>query len=173
LINRSGAGACTILIRAGPAGVFGTMGDNHPELRRDDVEPLRGLLADHMHRRAAAGAIGVFRRNPSICGRCPGSAPRLARRLSQRARAPAGSFLSVGRRITGNRLLDVLERELQLFGIELLRASAELRALQLTQAIHLRQRLIALGDSGVPLRPCRSWARRAATTPEITIRSRP
>jgi hypothetical protein len=53
-------------IRAGPAGKFGTMRDDHAELRRDDVEPLRRLLADHMHRRAAAGAVGIFWRNRHV-----------------------------------------------------------------------------------------------------------
>ena len=52
-------------------------------------------------------------------------------------------------------LLDILQRQQQLLGIELLRAPAELRALQLaqemTQAIILRQRLVALGDRGVTL----------------------
>ena len=45
---------------AGAAGIFGTVRHDHPELRRDHVEPLRGVLADHMHRRAAARAVGVF-----------------------------------------------------------------------------------------------------------------
>jgi hypothetical protein len=36
------------------------LGD-HPELGRDHVEPLGSLLANPMHRRMAAGTIGVFR----------------------------------------------------------------------------------------------------------------
>jgi hypothetical protein len=48
-------------------------------------------------------------------------------------------------RVAGNRLLDILERQKQLLGIELLRTAAELRALQLAQqmpqAINLRPRL--------------------------------
>src|SRR5450631_4729323 len=42
------------------------MRDDQPELRRDDVKPLRRLLADHMHRRAAAGAVGIFWRNRHV-----------------------------------------------------------------------------------------------------------
>ena len=42
------------------------MCDDHAELRRDDVKPLRRLLADHMHRRAAAGAVGIFWRNRHV-----------------------------------------------------------------------------------------------------------
>ena len=45
---------------AGPAGVFGTVRHDHPELRRDHVETLRGLLADHLHGRPAAGTVGIF-----------------------------------------------------------------------------------------------------------------
>jgi hypothetical protein len=48
---------------AGPAGVFGPMRHDHSVLRRDHVEPLGRVLADHMHGRAAARAIGVLGRN--------------------------------------------------------------------------------------------------------------
>ena len=55
--------------------------------------------------------------------------------------------------VAGENLLDILERQKQLLGIKLLRATAELRALQLAQqmpqAVHLRQRLVALGDRSV------------------------
>ena len=147
-------------LRAGPAGIFGTMRHDHPELRRNDVEPLRCLLADHMHGRAAAGTVGVFRRDRHIDTRQMrrASAPRLARRLSARAVPPPGPSC-LGGLVAGNGLLDILERQKQLIGIELLRAAAELRALQLAQqmpqAIILRQRLVALGNRGVALRPRR------------------
>ena len=56
----------------------------------------------------------------------------------------------------GNRLLDILKRQMQLVRIELLRATAKLRALQLAQqmlqAIILRLQVIALCQGGVPLR---------------------
>jgi hypothetical protein len=55
-------------------------------------------------------------------------------------------------------LLDVFDRQLQLLRIELLRAAAELRALQLAQevleAIHPRQRLVALSDRSFALGDC-------------------
>jgi hypothetical protein len=41
---------------AGTAGVFWPPGDNDPILRGDDVEPLRTILADHVHRAATTGA---------------------------------------------------------------------------------------------------------------------
>ena len=80
-------------------------------------------------KRTALGAASV--------GACPGS----------------GRVLPVrGRGLTGDGLLDVLERQLQLFGIELLRTPAELRTLQLAQQVPqpviLRQRLVALRTRG-------------------------
>jgi len=49
-------------------------------------------------------------------------------------------------------LLDILERQSELVRVELLRPTAELHALQLTQemlqAINLRQRLVAFGERG-------------------------
>ena len=44
-----------------------------------------------------------------------------------------GVLLVVGSLVAGNGLLDVLKRQKQLLGIELLRTAAELRALQLAQ----------------------------------------
>jgi hypothetical protein len=104
------------------------MRDDHAELRRDDVEPLRRLLADHMHRRSAAGAVGIFGRNPHVdvrqVGRkCATIGPALISAL-----ACARRVLPVlSRLVAGKGLLDVLDRQQQLFRIELLRAAAELR----------------------------------------------
>ena len=132
------------------------MRDNHPELRRDDIEPLRRLLTDHVHRRAAAGAVGVFRRNRHIDvrqmrGKCTGTAATFVGAVAGARRV----LLVLGGLVAGNGLLNVLERQTQLLGIELLRAATELGALQLTQqmpqAIHLRQCLVALGDRSVSL----------------------
>jgi hypothetical protein len=74
------------------------------------------------------------------------------------AACPCGHWvlLVVGGLVAGNGLLDILERQKQLLGIELLRSPAELRTLQLAQempqAINLRKRMIALRDRGVTLR---------------------
>ena len=69
---------------------------------------------------------------------------------------PHWVFLVVGGLVAGNGLLDILERQKQLLGIELLRSPAELSTLQLAQempqAINLRKRMIALCDRGVTLR---------------------
>jgi hypothetical protein len=43
-------------VLARPAGIFGSPHDDHAELRRYDVEPLAGILADPMKRIAAAPA---------------------------------------------------------------------------------------------------------------------
>jgi hypothetical protein len=51
---------------AGAAGVFRAARDDNPVLCRDDVEPLRAILPDHMHRAAAARAGGVFRRDDDL-----------------------------------------------------------------------------------------------------------
>ena len=141
---------------AGPASVFGAVRHDHPELRRDHVEPLRGLLADHMHGRPAARTVGVFRRDRHIYARQMGG-ERAAIGAALVAARPGSHriLLVVGGLVAGNGLLDILERKKQLLGIELLRAPTELRALQLAQqmpeAIHLRQRLVTLGERGVTL----------------------
>ena len=40
---------------AGTAAIFGSAGDDHLELGRNDVEPLRDVLADPVHGTATAG----------------------------------------------------------------------------------------------------------------------
>ena len=64
-------------------------------------------------------------------------------------------FLVIGGFAGSNGLFDILQRQQQLLGIELLRTSAELRTLQLAQqvpqAIILQERLVALGDRSVTL----------------------
>jgi transposase-like protein len=143
-------------IRAGPAGIFGTMRDDHAELRWNDVEPLRGFLADHMHRRAAARAIGIFGRNRHVDVR------QMGRKCATIAVAPISALacarrvlLVLGRLVAGNGLLDVLNGQQQLLRIELFRPAAELRTLQLPQEVAqpvvLRQRLIAFGNRSVAL----------------------
>ncbi len=147
---------------AGPAGIFGTVRHDHPELRRNHVEPLRGLLADHMHGRPATGTVRVFGLDRHIHARQMGG-KRAAIGAALLGTRPCGHrvLLVVVGLVAGNGLLDILERQKQLLGIELLRTPAELRALQLAQqmpqAINLRQRLVALGD-----RASRSRSRRHA-----------
>ncbi|MGY3533220.1 hypothetical protein ACVILK_003195 [Bradyrhizobium embrapense] len=143
-------------IRAGPAGIFGTMRDDHAELRRNDVEPLRRLLADHMHWRAAARAVDIFRGNRHIDVRQMGrKRTTIGASLISALACARRVLLILSRLVGGNGLLDVLDRQQQLFRIKLLRAAAELRTLQLpqevAQPIHLRQRVVSLGDRSVAL----------------------
>ena len=110
------------------------MCDDHAELGRDHVQPLRRLLADHMHGRPAARAVRIF-----------GSNRYIHPRQMTRQRAAIGSTLFgahlCGYRVLlvvvgfalGNRLLDILKCQEQLVGIELLRAFAEVRTLQLAK----------------------------------------
>ena len=122
-----------------------------------DVEPLRGLLADHMHGRPATGTIRVFGLDRHIHARQMGR-KRAAIGAALFGARPFGHrvLLVVVGLVAGNGLLDVLDCQKQLLWIELLRTPAELRALQLMQempqAINLRQRLVALGERGVALR---------------------
>ena len=141
---------------ARPARIFGPPRHQHPVLRRDDVEPLRLLLADHMHRPLAARARRVFGRNHDFDAR---------QMRGQRWTLPLPRRPGLGRRggMLGklglgpcHRLLDLFQRELQLVGIEPLRAAPEAGALELTkqvaQPIDLFDRTIALRNRGVTLR---------------------
>jgi len=47
-------------VGAGAAGIFGTLGDDDTELRRNDIQPLGHVLADAMQA-AATGAGQAFR----------------------------------------------------------------------------------------------------------------
>ena len=106
---------------AGTASIFGTVSHDHPELRRNDVEPLRGLLANHMHGRTTAGAVGVFRRDRYIDARQMGGkrtaidAALVAARSCRRR-----ILLVVSGLVAGNGLLGIFQGQKQLLGVELL-----------------------------------------------------
>ena len=133
---------------AGPAAVARPADHLHPVLRRDDVEHLRAVFADDVQRPAAARAGLVLdvdhdldpRQVRRQCAAVASGRWARGRRLGRRAsRLLGGSDCSDG-------LLEILETELQLIRVELLRAPAELAALQL-----LDQRAQPL-DLGVPRR---------------------
>ena len=141
---------------AGAAGILRAVGHNHLVARRDRVEPLRGLLADHMHGRSAAWAI-------SVLGLDRHMHPRQVSRKRTAIDAALGGTSTCGNWIllvvlglaARNRLLDILERQIELIRIELLRTPAELHALQLMQkvlqAVVLCEDLVALRDRGTAL----------------------
>jgi hypothetical protein len=86
----------------------------------------------------------------STRGKWAGRATLLALRPCSRR-----MFFVVSGFVRGNGLLDVLQGQQQLFGIELLRTPAEVGTLQLpqqvAQPIVLQERLVALGDRIVTL----------------------
>jgi len=130
----------------GPAGIFGAVCHDHPILRRDHVEPLRGLLADHMHGRLAAGALGVVGLDRHMDARqMSGKRPAVDSAPLSVSASPSRVSLVVVSLAGGNRLPDILKRQMQLVRIELLRAAAKLRALQLAQQQLLRRQ---------PVPPC-------------------
>jgi hypothetical protein len=118
--------------RAGPAGELRTLGHDHPKLRRDHIQPLRCVLADHRHRRPAARARSVLR-----CQRQLDS--RQVRRQCATARAPLGRIVlaQLGilllslRFIFGDRLLEGFQAQLQLLFWQTLGAGAKMHASEL------------------------------------------
>jgi len=118
---------------ARPAAIPGPAGDDHPELRRDDVEPLGDILADPVQGAATAGT-GLFGRldhdlfaRQVLGQRAAIDTPLLAARRFQRRVGLL--FLPLA---LGERLLEVLQRELQLIGMGgLLGAPPEQGPLQL------------------------------------------
>ena len=133
------------------------MRHDHPVLRRDHVEPLGSILADHMHRSAAARAIGVFGRDRHMNARQMGGkrATIDAALLGALARG-CRVLLVLACLVARNGLLDILECQSKLIRVELLRLAAKLHALQFVQqvlqAVILRQHLVALGNRRIPLR---------------------
>jgi hypothetical protein len=119
-------------LRAAPAAIAGSADHLHPQLSGHDVEHLARVFADHVQGPAAAGAALVFDVDQDLD-------PRQVRRQSaqiapaypwrpRRIAAPRSGFL---RRLGGRGgLLEVLQAELQLVGVELLRAPTELPTLQ-------------------------------------------
>jgi len=102
---------------ARPAGERGPVCNDHPILGRDHVEPLGSLFADHMHRLLATRAVRVGRRNRLV------NAWQMGR---QRAtvdppfprRHFGGLPLLLVRLCLGDRLLEVLQRQIKLIGMK-------------------------------------------------------
>ena len=101
--------------RTRPAGQLGAFGHDDAELRRDHVQPLRGVMADDRHRAAAAGTSAVLgrehhldprqmRRQRAASGPALGRAPRTQIRIT---------LLALGLALS-DRGLEALQAELQL-----------------------------------------------------------
>jgi hypothetical protein len=136
--------------RASPTGELRPAGHDHPELGGDDVEPLGDVFADQRHRRPAARAGGVLRRQRDLD-------PRQVCRQRTAARAAPDSARLAQRRVAllglrlflGDRLLEVLKTELQLLIGQALGLAAELQAperqQQVSQPLVLRLQGITFG----------------------------
>jgi hypothetical protein len=157
-----GSGGLHHPLRTTPAGVFGPPGDQDLEAGRGDVEPLGHVLADDVHGPAAAWAGAILGLEHDL----------LARQLRRQSAAigPArdpGAFgtRSIARRLlqrglgSGDGLLQVLQRQRQLVGIEHLRAAAEAVSLQRLddqpQPRDLAMRPVPLLGRPLGLGPCR------------------
>ena len=142
---------------AGPAAIARAADHLHPILGRDDVEHLARVLADRVQAAAAAGAGLVLDVDQHLD-------PRQVRRQGAQVTSPnpgrrrgavPRSHLLLRRLGRSKGLLEVLQAELQLVGVELLRAAAELPALQLPdqepQLLDLGLCRVALGKSSITL----------------------
>ena len=109
---------------AGAAGVYGPACDDDLEARRDHVEPFRNVLADLDPQTLAAGAALVSDIKDDVLARQvfgQGAAIDLALAPNRRL---GRLFLRLAFRLrlaSGDRLLDVLQHEGKLIGVDLLR----------------------------------------------------
>jgi hypothetical protein len=152
-----GSGSLHHHFRAGPAAVAGAADHLHPQLGGDEVEHLAHVFADRVQRPAAAGAALVLDIDQGLDPRqVRRQAAQAASAGPRRPRSIATPRSGLLRRLGGRRgLLEVLQAELQLVGVELLRAPAELAALQLPdqepQLLDLGLGRVTLGTDGIPL----------------------
>jgi hypothetical protein len=143
---------------AGPAGVARAADHLHPQLGGDEVEHLLVILADRVQCPAAAGARFILAVDQHLEPRqvdWQGTQVTAARGPGRPRDAAPCSDLLLRRLGRGDGLLEVLEAELQLVGVELLRAPTELAAPQLPdqepQLLDLGLGRVTLGQSGIVL----------------------
>ena len=111
-MSRSGAGACTTPSVHAAAGIFRAARDDHAQSRRDPVEPLRDVLADHVQRFTAARADLALRLDDDLLARqmrgqvaAIGAAPFGAERLM------TSCFFSAFASSAAQARLDVFQRQ--------------------------------------------------------------
>ena len=133
-----------------------TPGHDHPKLRRDHIQPLGTVLADHRHARPAARARGVLGRQRHLD-------PRQVRWQCATAGTPLGGIVQAPlgipllrlRVFFGDRLLEGFQAQLQLFLRQTLRAGTEMHASQLqqqmAQPVILCQEGVSFGDRRIAL----------------------
>jgi hypothetical protein len=126
-------------LQAAAAGVFRPPRDQHPELRRDHVQPLGFILAYLRHLAAATGTLRAGRLDhPLDPGQMRGQMATVALRLSGRFPArplqrSLGLFLRRLEHALGQ--FGILERQVELVRRQLLGALAELFALRRAQDV--------------------------------------
>ena len=147
-IGRSGAGATTTAPSQARQGVTGPAGNAHPQLCGHDVQLLGAQLVDRVQRAAAAGAVaildvdhhlvtGKMGRKGAVIAVGPSFVP-LTLLVFRRVRRV------LTRLVLGDGLLEVLQSELELIGIELFGAAAKLVAQQaLDQQLQLERLEVA------------------------------
>jgi hypothetical protein len=132
-ISRAGAGAWTTALSHARQAIPGPAGDDHPELRRDHVEPFGDVLADPVHRAATAGTGLVAGLDDNLFARqMLGQSAAVATTLpGARCLERCIGLLRLGL-ARGQCLLDVFEGQQQLIGVgRLLGAPPEQGPLQL------------------------------------------
>ncbi len=130
---------------ARPAGVTRPARDPHPKLRGHDIELLAARFADHMQRATTAGALAVLDVHHhlvarQVCRQIAEIALRRCRSALLLLRLWCNSVLC--RLVRGDRLLQILEPQLQLVIGELLGAAAEPMA---HQPMNEQAQLVILG----------------------------
>ena len=122
-----GRAADSALARA--TAVAGPLGDEHAEARGDDIEALGHIFADDMHWLRAARAGGARWRD-DLLDPLEMRGQRAAIGAAWLRISPARDR-SLGRRLhPRERLVEILQRQVELLGVELLRSCAETVALE-------------------------------------------
>ena len=120
--------------RAGPAGELRTFGHDHPELRRDHIQPLRGVLADHRHWRPTARACGVLGFQDHLDARQVGRQCAAVGTPFDRVVLAQFRILFLRLRLFfGDRLLEGFQAQLQLFFRQTFGPGTELHPRQFQQ----------------------------------------
>lgn len=146
---------------AGPAGIFGTDGNGHPDPGRIDVEPFGSAPANPLHVCAAGTGDGSGSTVTSSRGKCFGKAPRL---FLRHGLAP----LDLGRRRFG-----IFQRLVHLIRIEPFRAQAKTFAFEFLDGLFkgLRDRgQNRIGNQALCALPCSPA--QSATELRLTINGR-
>ena len=140
---------------AGPACIFGTMRHQHPELRRNNIQPLGDILPYHVQQALAARAGFVLDVDGRLDARqMSGKRAAITPALARGFRAHSGRAAFFRRRNARLGLLDILQRQQHLVFRESFGPAAKTMALHLlddlnealvTRTLRKEQRLELVG----------------------------